>query len=145
MLRAVPWVWLRQSPPTYPALWLSDRRTCVVVSILFCLLSVWNSVSVKILHLHLKKEGNDDQRVAASPEIGNVTPNLWMDLILQQGRSEAFLEQFTPTARGAIPSQLSCPQVAPPTLTPSLSSASPSQQVMVIMMLQKGVISHWGS
>ena len=96
--------------------------------------------------LHLKKEGNDDQRVAASPEIGNVTPNLWMDLILQQGRSEAFLEQFTPTARGAIPSLssalLSCPQVAPPSLTPSFSSASPSQQVMVIMMLQKGVISH---
>ena len=57
--------------------------------------------------------------------------------------SEAFLEQFTPTARGA-PLSSALLSASSPTLTPSLSSASPSQQVlMVIMMLQKGFISHW--
>ena len=71
------------------------------VNSLLLIISVEQCVSKGLApSLHLKKEGNDGQRVAASPEIGNVTPNLWMDLILQ-GRSEAFLEQFTPTARGA--------------------------------------------
>ena len=102
MLRAVPWVWLlRQSLPTYPALRPENLCRCVN-SLLLIFACVEQCVSKGLApSLHLKKEGNDDQRVAASPEIGNVTPNLWMDLILQQGRSEAFLEQFTPTARGA--------------------------------------------
>ena len=89
---------------------LTAENLCRCVNSLLLIICVEQCVSKGLApSLHLKKEGNDDQRVAASPEIGNVTPNLWMDLILQQGRSEAFLEQFTPTARGAPLLSASCP------------------------------------